>query len=112
MSVITGQSPGIISPAESVVIALVPEDSLILVANYFSQSNPKLACFVADPGWKTASSGGLNDKSTMMNTRIFKMTIRLNTVSLIKMLQTKDAMEKIKSLSAGCMARCFAGGHA
>ncbi|MDE1187785.1 MAG: hypothetical protein PW844_15080 [Pantoea sp.] len=40
------------------------------------------------------------------------MTIRLNTVSLIQMLQTKDAMEKIQALSAGCMARCFAGGHA
>nr|WP_310616458.1 hypothetical protein [Pantoea cypripedii] len=40
------------------------------------------------------------------------MTIRLNTMSLIQMLQTKDAMEKIQSLSAGCMARCFAGGNA
>jgi hypothetical protein len=40
-------------PAESGVISLVPEDSLILVANYFSQSNPKLACFVVGPSGKT-----------------------------------------------------------
>lgn len=40
------------------------------------------------------------------------MVITLNTMSLIKMLQTEGALKKVQSLSAGCMARCFAGGNA
>jgi hypothetical protein len=48
----------------------------------------------------------------MNNIKVSTMIIRLNTHALNKMLQTKEAMKKIQSLSAGCMARCFAGGHA